>query len=90
MVVCPRVYSYVYTVRGCFYTERAFQTLNKVTWATETSRSWLLQHALVPLIVCGQKMKQFLLILLLLNHVRRHCLQVYMRLSPVSAFRTQV
>lgn len=60
MMACPQVY-------GCFYRGRASHALNKVAWATETFRSWLLQHDFELPIVCGQQVKQFLLILLCLS-----------------------
>lgn len=30
MVACPQVCGYFYTVKGCFYTGKSFQALNKV------------------------------------------------------------
>lgn len=53
-VACAQVCGYFYTVRGCFYTGRAFQALNKVTQATEIFRTWLLHRRFELPTVCRQ------------------------------------
>lgn len=44
MVACPQVCGYFYTVKCYFYTGRAPQSLNKVTWAMKPFKTWLLQQ----------------------------------------------
>lgn len=64
LVARPQVCGYFYTARGSFYTVRTPQALNKVTGATKTSRSWLLQHDFELPTVWRQQAKEFLLVLL--------------------------